>query len=66
MLRSIGLPELLVIVIVAVVPFWKILPRLGFSKWLSLLMPVPFVNAILLFYVAFSKPRSTLTSATHN
>jgi hypothetical protein len=65
MFRAIGLPELVFIfafvifafVFIAIVPFWKIFSRLGFSGALSLLMLVPVVNVIVLFYVAFTDPR---------
>jgi hypothetical protein len=43
---------------VSVVPFWKLFPRLQFNKWLALVMLVPYVNVIFLYYVAFSKPKS--------
>jgi hypothetical protein len=43
--------------IVAVVPFWPIFRKAGFSGALSLLMLIPGVNLILLYIVAFSRPR---------
>jgi len=38
-----------------IIPFWKIFSKAGFSGWLSLAMVVPFVNVILLFYLAFTE-----------
>lgn len=38
-----------------IIPSWKILKRLGFNPFLSLLAVVPFANVLLLFYVGFSK-----------
>lgn len=59
MLRSIGLPELLVLMVFTfglVVPFWKIFAKLGFSGWLSLLMVVPLANIVVLYVVALAHP----------
>lgn len=46
---------MLVMAAVVIVPFWFIFSKAGYSKWLSLLMVVPLVNVILLYYFAFSK-----------
>ena len=46
---------MLVMAAVIIVPFWFIFSKAGFSKWLSVLMIVPLVNVIVLYYVAFSK-----------
>ena len=40
---------------VVIVPFWFIFSKAGFSKWLSLLMVIPIVNVILLYFLAFAK-----------
>ncbi len=37
-----------------VIPFWLIFTKAGYSKWLSLLMLVPIVNVIILYFLAFS------------
>ena len=65
MLRSIGLPELLVIAVVVLylMPVWKIFKKLNHSGWLSLLMVVPVINIIVLWIVALSDPRSQLPMA---
>lgn len=61
MVGSLGLPELVLIAVVAA--FWllaigfpatRICGRLGFSPWLGLVAIVPVANIVLLFYVAFA------------
>lgn len=49
-----GLPWLIVLVI-AVVPFWRICKRVGHSPWLSLLVLLPLVNLVFVYYLAFSQ-----------
>ena len=39
---------------IIVVPFWMIFQKAGHSKWLSLLMVIPLVNVITLYWLAFS------------
>jgi hypothetical protein len=46
---------MLVIAAVVILPFWFIFSKAGYSKWLSLLMVVPLVNVLLLYFLAFSK-----------
>jgi len=43
---------------VLIVPYWKIFSKAGFPGLLALLMVVPLVNLIVLYYVAFSKWRT--------
>ena len=50
----IGLVFLLVSAAILIVPFWKIMERLGYSPYLSLLMVLPFLNIGLLYYIAFT------------
>ncbi|MBC9784996.1 hypothetical protein H1S01_10795 [Heliobacterium chlorum] len=53
---NMGLPEGLILAgIFTVWPFWKIFDRVGLSPWLSLLMVIPVVNIITLFYLAFTE-----------
>ena len=40
--------------VVYVMPFWMIFQKAGFPGALSLLMLLPCINIIILFYVAFS------------
>jgi len=46
---------MLIMVAVIIVPFWFIFSKAGYSKWLSLLMIIPMVNVILLYFLAFSE-----------
>ena len=41
--------------VIIVVPVWKITTKAGYSGWLSLLMIVPLVNLIYLYFLGFSK-----------
>jgi hypothetical protein len=43
----------LVFAVIAVVPFWRICHRVGHSPWLSLLVLVPLINLIFIYYLAF-------------
>jgi hypothetical protein len=52
---SFGAPMILVVVLAVILPFWFIFSKAGYPKWLSLLMVVPLVNVILLYFLAFSK-----------
>lgn len=55
---SVGIWQLIIMLIwalVAVIPFWKITSKAGYSGWLSLLIIVPIVNLIYLYFIAFSK-----------
>ncbi|WP_138933477.1 hypothetical protein [Roseovarius arcticus] len=36
------------------IPFWKISVKAGYSGWLSLLILVPVLNFVFLYYLAFS------------
>ena len=45
---------MLVMAALVIVPFWSIFAKTGHSKWLSLLMAVPLVNVLLLYFLAFS------------
>jgi hypothetical protein len=44
----------LVSVLVGIVPYWKIFEKAGFTPALSLLMLVPLVNIVVLFFLAFA------------
>jgi len=45
---------MLVFAVLIILPFWFIFAKAGFPRWLSLLMVVPIVNAIMLYVFAFS------------
>jgi hypothetical protein len=42
------------VLLVCVIPFWKIFRKAGFPPALSLLMPIPGVNLVLLYILAFA------------
>lgn len=44
---------LLVIGVLIVVPFWKLLPRFGISKYFALLAVLPAIALVLLWIMAF-------------
>ena len=39
---------------IIVLPFWKITTKAGYNSWLSLLVIIPLVNLIFIYYLAFS------------
>ena len=43
----------LIFVVLIIIPFWFIFSKAGYSKWLSLLMVVPIVNIVMLYFLAF-------------
>jgi hypothetical protein len=45
----------LVISIVVIFPYWFIFKKAGFSGFLALLMFVPFINIIMLYFLAFAR-----------
>jgi hypothetical protein len=45
----------IVLLVIAVIPFWSIFRKAGFSGALSLLMFIPIVNIILLYVLAYSR-----------
>jgi hypothetical protein len=54
-MRSIGLPELLFLLGVVIIPFWKIFSKAGYPGAMGLIMLVPFLNLIMLFYLGFAE-----------
>jgi hypothetical protein len=45
----------LLAVLVGIVPFWRICRRVGHSPWLSLLILVPLINLIFIYWLAFAE-----------
>ena len=45
---------LLVVGVIVIWPFWKIFTKAGFSGALAILMIIPLVNMVMIFYLAFS------------
>jgi hypothetical protein len=54
----------LIFAVIAVVPFWRLCNRVGYSPWLSLLVLVPLINVIFIYYLAFSAWPSGRKNAT--
>jgi len=58
MIRSIGLPELLIVVVLAGAIVWpasRICAKAGYSRWLGLVAILPIGNVFLLWFLAFSE-----------
>lgn len=49
-----GLLEIIIILLV-LVPFWKICSKAGRSPWLSLPIILPLVNIVFLWWLGFSR-----------
>jgi hypothetical protein len=45
----------LIVAVVVIIPFWKICKRVGYSPWLSLLIALPLVNLVFIYYLGFSE-----------
>ncbi len=41
--------------LIIVIPFWKIFDRVGLPSWLAVLMIVPVLNLVLMYYLAFTE-----------
>jgi hypothetical protein len=55
---TIGSSELILILFIfgiIIIPFWKIFQKAGFSPLLSLLIFVPGINILAIFYLAFAE-----------
>lgn len=58
--EAIGIPgplELLVILVmvgIVVLPMWRICAKAGYPGWIGLAALVPFLNILLLFFLAFA------------
>lgn len=57
-MASLGIPvilALLVLIVACIVPYWKIFQKAGFAPALSLLMIIPLINFVMIFYLAFAE-----------
>lgn len=45
----------IVFIVLMVIPFWKITGKAGFAPAWSLLVLVPLLNIVFIFYLAFAK-----------
>jgi hypothetical protein len=43
--------------VISIVPYWIIFRKAGFSPWLALIMFLPLVNILLLYYIALAEWR---------
>jgi hypothetical protein len=50
-----GLVGWLVLATIVIVPFWKICTKAGYPGGLSLLIAIPLVNLVFLYFIAFSE-----------
>lgn len=41
--------------LIIIFPFWKIFQKAGFNGALGILMIIPFVNIVMIFYLAFAE-----------
>jgi uncharacterized membrane protein YhaH (DUF805 family) len=46
---------LLIMFVIAIIPYWMIWKKAGFSPWFSLLIFVPIANLIAIYVLAFSE-----------
>ena len=49
-----GLFAWLIMMLLIILPFWFIFSKAGHSRWLSLLMVIPIINVVMLYFLAFS------------
>lgn len=57
-----GLFFLVVLLPVSLVPYWVIFKKAGFSPWLTLLMWIPVISLVVLYFVAFSQWRGAFAA----
>jgi hypothetical protein len=57
-----GFIFLVVLLPVAIIPYWVIFKKAGFSPFLSFLMVIPFVGLVVLYVIAFSQWSTTQIS----
>jgi hypothetical protein len=46
---------MLIVGLIIVVPFWKIFQKAGFNSMLAILMIIPVVNLLTVYYLAFTE-----------
>ena len=45
---------MLIVGLLIILPLWKIFEKAGFSGPLAILMLIPFINILMIFYLAFT------------
>ena len=64
-MTSIGLPELLIVLVAAIVLIWpaaRICSKAGYSPWLGIAAVIPGANIVLLWFLALADWPSRKTS----
>ncbi len=56
-----GLIAVFIFIPVAIIPYWMIFKKAGFSPWLALLEIIPFVGLVVLYLVGFSEWKNPVT-----
>ncbi len=46
---------MLLISAIVLLPFWRICTKAGYSGWLSLLVLIPMVNVVFVYFLGFSE-----------
>ena len=54
-MSGIGLLWMLLISAIIVLPFFRICTKAGYSGWLSLLVLIPIVNMVFVYFLGFSE-----------
>jgi hypothetical protein len=52
-----------VLIVLVVLPYWKIFSKAGFPGWISISQLIPVLNIIILYYVAYSKWKTPQNSS---
>ena len=50
-----GLLGFIIVGLIVVIPFWKIFTKAGFNSALSILMIIPIVNLVMIYFLAFAE-----------
>ncbi|HVP58125.1 MAG TPA: hypothetical protein VMU02_08500 [bacterium] len=54
MLGFMGFVWMLIVGIIMIIPFWKIFQKAGLTPALSILMIIPLINLVMIYYLAFT------------
>ncbi len=49
-----GMLMMLIVALALVIPFWKLLPRFGYSAWIAVFATIPLGALVLLWLMAFT------------
>jgi hypothetical protein len=45
----------IIVALIMIIPFWKIFQKAGFNPALAILMLIPIVNLVMIFFLAFAE-----------